>query len=389
VSEYQYIAFRAINRPLTDRELGFARKQSTRAEITRWSFENVYHFGDFHGDADGLLTHGYDVYLHYANFGTRTVGFRLPAGPPIPEPLWLEYTSLRGLTWKKDLKGEGGILKLNPYHEAGGIDEIQCPEAYIEDVITIRNRLITGDLRVLYLLWLCAALDDDFRPDKLIEPPVPTGLGEYCGSCDGFVEFFGLDPLIVLAASEVAPEAPSSYDPKLQFWQWVNGLDEKEIKQRLQKLIFDDTAETKAQIYADIRGADDSPEWATVSPKRTFLQLLDRTQALRDEYQKKQERKRKAIARQKAEEKKRERAKRIKQMSEDPDYWVSTAERLVELRGTANYEAAAEILADLRDAIGGAEGERIAKAHAAHFTGKYPTLNRLKSSLRKQGLYGS
>ena len=29
VSEYQYIAFRAVDRPLTDRELAFAGKQST------------------------------------------------------------------------------------------------------------------------------------------------------------------------------------------------------------------------------------------------------------------------------------------------------------------------------------------------------------------------
>ena len=58
MSEYQFLAFRAVDRPLTARDLAFARKQSSRAEITRWGFENEYHFGDFHGDADGLLRHG-------------------------------------------------------------------------------------------------------------------------------------------------------------------------------------------------------------------------------------------------------------------------------------------------------------------------------------------
>ena len=33
MSEYQYLAFRAVDRCLTERELAFARKQSTRAEI--------------------------------------------------------------------------------------------------------------------------------------------------------------------------------------------------------------------------------------------------------------------------------------------------------------------------------------------------------------------
>ncbi len=54
MSEYQFLAFRAVDRPLTARELAYAHKQSSRAEITRWYFENEYHFGDFGGDADGL-----------------------------------------------------------------------------------------------------------------------------------------------------------------------------------------------------------------------------------------------------------------------------------------------------------------------------------------------
>jgi hypothetical protein len=97
VSEYQYVAFRAVDRPLTDKELEFARQQSTRAEISRWSFENEYHFDDFRGDAKGLARHGYDVYLHYANFGIRTVAFRMPAGLPFskPEKRWA-VTTARG-----------------------------------------------------------------------------------------------------------------------------------------------------------------------------------------------------------------------------------------------------------------------------------------------------
>ena len=58
MSEYQCLAFRAMDRPLTERELAFARKQSTRAESLPWSFENEYHFGDFHGDAERLVISG-------------------------------------------------------------------------------------------------------------------------------------------------------------------------------------------------------------------------------------------------------------------------------------------------------------------------------------------
>ena len=60
--------------------------------------------------------------------------------------------------------------------------------------------------------------------------------------------------------------------------------------------------------------------------------------------------------------------------------------KLADARGTENYKAAADILADLREAIGGDEGEKIARKHAAHLAKKHPTLTRLKSSLRKRGL---
>ena len=62
------------------------------------------------------------------------------------------------------------------------------------------------------------------------------------------------------------------------------------------------------------------------------------------------------------------------------------AEQLVDARGTDNYKAAAEILFDLREAVGHDEGTKITRRHAAHLAKKHPTLNHLKSSLRKRGL---
>jgi hypothetical protein len=105
VSEYQYIEFLAIDRPLTYNELAFSRKQSTRAEISEWSFQNEYDFGDFHGDVNGLLRRGYDVHLHYANYGTRTVALRFPAGLPFATSVCKKYIGCGQLSWKQDKKG--------------------------------------------------------------------------------------------------------------------------------------------------------------------------------------------------------------------------------------------------------------------------------------------
>jgi len=46
MSEFQYVGFRAIDGPVSEKNLEFMRRQSSRAEITPWSFDNEYHYGE-------------------------------------------------------------------------------------------------------------------------------------------------------------------------------------------------------------------------------------------------------------------------------------------------------------------------------------------------------
>src|SRR5437667_6092917 len=78
MSEYQYYEFRAIDRPLTQKEMRELRALSTRAEITPTSFTNEYHWGDFKGDPRKLIEKYFDAFLYYANWGTLWCMFRLP-----------------------------------------------------------------------------------------------------------------------------------------------------------------------------------------------------------------------------------------------------------------------------------------------------------------------
>src|SRR6266550_2145969 len=82
MSEHQYVAFRAVDGPVSEKNLEYMRRQSSRAEISPWAFENEYHYGDFGGNAEEMLRRGYDVHLHYANFGIRKLLIRLPHGLP-------------------------------------------------------------------------------------------------------------------------------------------------------------------------------------------------------------------------------------------------------------------------------------------------------------------
>lgn len=78
MSEYQYIHFSAVDKQLDDKQLAYMRRQSSRAEVTRWRFENEYHYGNFHGNTLEMTRRDYDVHLHYANFGIRKIMLQLP-----------------------------------------------------------------------------------------------------------------------------------------------------------------------------------------------------------------------------------------------------------------------------------------------------------------------
>jgi len=151
-------------------------------------------------------------------------------------------------------------------------------------------------------------------------------------------------------------------------------------------MLVGDTAGEKARVLAEIRDTQTPAGWPTSDMQRSLEVLLQQTAALRAEEEAKQARKAHANAKRAAAKAERERADRMKEMLKDPDEWLREAERSVDARGTHNYKAAADILHDLREAVGGDEGDKITRRHAEKLSKKYPTLTHLKSSLRKRGL---
>ena len=110
MSEYQYIQFMALDKPLDDKQLEYMESQSSRAEITRWEFTNEYNFGDFHGNSKEMLRRGYDIHLHFANFGIRKLMIRLPAGLSCDRKTCKSFLVNHYVEWIPDKKGRGHSL---------------------------------------------------------------------------------------------------------------------------------------------------------------------------------------------------------------------------------------------------------------------------------------
>ena len=206
MSEYQYYEFAAIDGPISDEGLRYARGCSSRANVSRVRWQNTYTFGDFHGSVDTLLKH-YDAHFYIANWGTVRLGLALPKGAITPEAI---QPYLRGgeqyedtLTVKKI--GNRCIVWWERNEEGGwGWTE---GEGLIDQLIGVREELMRGDYRSLFLGWLADFDPDEWRDPEdgaVIMPPIPAGLDHLSPALAALIKQFPVDPDALAVAAELS-----------------------------------------------------------------------------------------------------------------------------------------------------------------------------------------
>jgi len=220
VSEYQYYDFRAIDRPLTKKEMAALRSISTRAAITATSFTNHYEWGDLKANPSNLLEKYFDTFVYVANWGTHEFYIRLPQESADYELL---KAMIPGETVRVRKTARFVIIEFGSESEWDGEDD---GTGWMASLIPLRSDLLRGDLRCLYLGWLRSAQDGGLDEDAL-EPPVPVGLQELSGPLDALIEFLEIDEdLVEVAAQASGPLAVGLSRKELS--AWIRRLPEKE-----------------------------------------------------------------------------------------------------------------------------------------------------------------
>jgi hypothetical protein len=370
MSEYQFVHFLAIDRPLDEKQLEFMRRQSSRADISKWELTNEYHYGDFHGNAREMLKRGYDVHLHYANYGLRKLMFRFPAEPPCSCQTFKKYLVKYGVEWVADKKGKGGILEIAPDADAGSYDEILYDaDEILPEIAPVRDLLVGGDLRALYLAWLACS-----RDEEALEPPVPAGLGELTPALHAMAAFYELSEDLLAAVAEGSPPSPKSADAQEMLKDWIDKQSIESLRELVRRFLADDAAATRSETLSRIRDDMGALPWPTAEPTRTLAQLRESAEALRERRLEKEQKSREAAYR-----------KRLAAIAADPRKAIANIEKLVKERSLASYEKAAEALVELRDALG-ADGPARARAVAEKLRSENPRLNQLTATLRRHDL---
>jgi len=377
MSGYQYYEFRAIDRPLTDRQMRELRAISTRAAISRRSFSNHYEYGDLKANPRDLLAKYFDASLYFANWLFLEVALRYPKGAVDASAL-RRYAAGHAVEIRSTARDV--IVAISLESDGESFDTADDGSSWLSSLIALRADIANGDERALYLAWLldvqCGEIDDD-----AVEPGRPDGLGRLSPTLDSFVDIMGIDRDLIAAAAEGASRASTAASTR-QVERWIAALDSDEHVVLLSRVARGD-----GSVGAEImrRSRQHTPQQLS-GPLRTAGALRARAESIV------------AAKRQAAQQREaRERARREREQQVARDrYLTGLAKRerqawqrvdaLVGTKRPANYAAAVELLMDLRDVSGRAGrdtafGQGIAALRQAH--AKKPSL---LARLRKVGL---
>jgi hypothetical protein len=371
MSEYQYYEFRAIDRPLTPDEMTAVGRLSSRVDLSPQHAKFVYNYSDLPARATELLVKYFDAMFYIANWGSRQLMFRFPKQAvdlaqmrTYCQPLIIEeFLSI-------STQGEYVILNIKWHEESPDWGWIEG-EDWLPRLLPLRDDLLRGDYRLLYLGWLKAISLDDML-DSVTEPPVPPGLRQLSPPLQTFIELFELDPHLVTAAAEASGMPASLSDAQLR--QAIAHLSPETQTQWLLRL-----AKGEAQLSTAFKQTllkhIDLPKIDTTEP-RTLGQLWATAEKIEQAFETK------AAAKAKAGH-----LKKMKDLAAREDQLWQEVIKLIEQKSSRSYDQAVAHLNDLRDLARHQNEESVFQARLNSIYHDYRRLSALIRRLRSAGLY--
>ena len=223
MSEYQRYEFMTTDRPLTRAQLDAVNALSSHIEASATHAIIEYHWGDFKYDPIEVLHQYFDGFLYWANWGSPQLAFRFPHGT-LPADLLKGYDFDDFVTFTRHRDYD--ILDIH-------FGEMESPDEWTEydlgSMISIRDELLEGDLRALYIAWLASAPmtedyddeddedyddeddeddeDEDEDSHKIVGgdndssvPPVPSNFGKLTEAQQALAELLQIPQELLVAA---------------------------------------------------------------------------------------------------------------------------------------------------------------------------------------------
>ncbi len=330
MSEFQYYEWQAVDRPLTNDEVRQVGRLSSHMDVVTSTHAVVtYQWGDFKHDPAEVMLRYFDAMLYSANWGTRRLMFRFPQGSVDAEQVSAYWVD----DWMTLREQDGyHVLDIDIGGEPG--DWGEEPES-LGALLPLRQQIIEGDYRALYLAWLAAAQAGEGVVEEQCEPPVPPGLRELNSSLQTFVDgFLEIDPWLLQVAARDSEPLQRVADEALA--GALAQLPPEEARAYLLRVL-----RNEPQVRRDLRKRLTAMTGAPGAPpqgRRSVAQLLAEAQRLRQAKRRRQE---------KAAE--RERRQELDELAGRKDAVWREVESLVERRQARAYREAVALLKRLRE----------------------------------------
>jgi hypothetical protein len=378
MSEYQYYEFQAIDRPLTEREMGELRGYSSRATLTATRFVNHYEWGSFKGDPSAWIEKYFDAFLYLANWGTHELMIRLPRKA-------LELSTAKryccGRAASTRVHGDFVILQLSSEEEGGDWED---GSGWLSSLIPLRGDLIAGDHRALYLAWLLCVQSGELENDAT-EPPVPAGLGELTAPLQALADFLRIDGDLLTVAVARSPEIAASFSgPDVE--RWIAALPEAEKTGWLVRLAGGQEPHLRAEMLRWFRGSQPPRESCSDEAPRTVGDLLEAAEERAKERRREQAKRAAAAQARRAREAAEERERYLDNLAKrEAQAWEHVG-ALILTKQPGRYDEAVKLLCDLRDlAIRSGQASAV-EARILRISEEHARKPSLIERLRKAGL---
>lgn len=381
MSEYQYYEFLAIERELTSKEMSALRNISSRAEITPVSLTNVYNFGDFKGNPTDLVRQYFNAHVYMANWGTALFMINLPleaisreTAETMQSADFLDFKVFKNLwviTWSLD-------------DEPEDLDRFVMDDgrSWMKRLVPIREELLRGDLRSLYIGWL-AAVAKEMIDDEELEPLSLEGLGSLTPAQQALAEFLEVDSDLLAGAGMGNPDSEQYEQKKEMMEKWLNTLSQERLLNATRLLLTGQgqqaERELKNEYYAWMRSLSDGSSGDDLRTVKEIRENADSAQKMRLE--------RERLERKRQEEKRRQkRQAHLKELAQNTYQAWKEIQRTVARGSGLAYKEVCQALIDLSEAYANYKDPESFQRELNHFIGDHMRRKALIKRLIQAGL---
>ncbi len=332
MSEYQYYEWQTIDRPLTGAERREVNELSSHMDVvTSTQAVVTYSWGDFKHDPEKVLLKYFDAFLYDSNFGSRRLMFRLPRAAVDMDAIGAYELE----DWVR-LDGHGNyfVLEISFSTDSGDYEWVESDDV-LGQLTGLREQVLQGDYRMLYLIWLKAMENNPDAFDEDDGPPIPAGLKDLNAGLQTFVDFFGINPHLIAAAAASSHKVESAQEPV--FETAIAKLTRAEADDFLSQIVRGEPGAVvllKKRLLA-LTGGQPAQRSAT---KVTADELFQRAEKLEKEEKRKAQ-----------EEAEKRRIQRLEKLAKEEDAaWVK-AEDLLSQKKASAYDEATKLLVELKE----------------------------------------